>query len=65
VCKNVDRRMAVYRRYVDKNYKELNKEYIFHGSFINVDNQLVTENYEIGKKYKSVFLIKKTTNFVI
>lgn len=57
-CRNSDRRIRIYRRYVDQNYNTLIGDYIFYGA-INVDNHIVLEYYEMGKHYNAVFLLKK------
>jgi hypothetical protein len=59
ICKNINRRMNIYRGYVDKNFKELNKEYVFHGGDFDINNQSVTEEYRVGERYSTVFLMKK------
>jgi len=51
VCKNYNRRIKAYRYYVDKNFTELSKEYIFFG-YTNGDKpdfvQYVPKNEYIG-----------------
>ncbi len=50
-CKNYNRRIKAYRYYVDRNFVELSKEYIFFG-FTNGDNpdfvQYVPKNEYVG-----------------
>jgi hypothetical protein len=58
-CKNSHRRINIYRSYLDKNYDALIQDYIFYGGQISADNQIVIENYQKGKKYDSVLLLKK------
>lgn len=51
ICKNFSRRIKTYRYYVNKNFVELSKEYIFFG-FIDTENptlvQYIPENEYIG-----------------
>ncbi|WP_139298240.1 DUF6934 family protein [Pedobacter hartonius] len=58
-CKNKDRRINVYSRYVSSNYDELVKEYAFFGA-----NNDMVEPFEKHKKYDTVF-VQKNINFVI
>jgi hypothetical protein len=58
-CRNSHRRINLYRSYVDRNYDMLVKEYVFLGGPGNIDSHRDVENYEKGKKYDSVFLMKK------
>lgn len=58
-CRNSDRRINLYRSYVDRNYDMLVKEYAFLGGQRGVDRHRDIENYQKGKKYDSVFLTKK------
>lgn len=59
-CKNQNRRINVYTRYVNKNYDELIKEYTFLGG-----NEDAVEPFEKDKKYDTVFVYKKITNFEV
>jgi hypothetical protein len=54
-CKNMHRRINIYRNYVDKNFDSLSKEYLFLGGVINTDNQTLTEEYVKEKNTKSSF----------
>lgn len=58
-CKNADRRITIYRHYVNKNFESLNREYIFKGGFVTSENQIIKESYMPHKKYSSVFVRKK------
>lgn len=60
ICKNADRRITIYRHYVNKNFELLNKEYDFKGGFITSENQMIKENYIPDNKYSSVFVRKKS-----
>jgi hypothetical protein len=57
-CKNANRRISIYRGYVDKNYDELSKDFDFLGGE-GVEDHNIIEPYEKGKTYNAVFLIKK------
>ena len=63
-CKNYNRRINIYRVYVDKNYEDLCIDYQFLGGQINEEDQTVLESYERYKKYDSVFLFRKNHNFM-
>jgi hypothetical protein len=58
-CKNSHRRINLYRSYVDQNYDMLVKEYAFLGGQKGVYSHRDVENYQRGRKYNSVFLMKK------
>lgn len=58
-CKNYNRRIAIYRSYVDKNYEQLSNDYQFLGGLRNQDQETVLELYKRYKKYDSVFLFRK------
>lgn len=64
ICKNFNRRIAIYCGYINKNFKELNEKYIFYGGADYIDNQHVMQDYKVGEKYNAVFLIKKMINFI-
>jgi len=54
-CKNQNRRINVYRNYVNKNFEDLKLTYTFYGG---LKNEHTIEMYLPGKKYDSVFVIK-------
>ena len=58
-CKKINRRISTYRRYVNKNFDDLNKTYTFYGGLKSGDGSIVPEEYNIGKEYDSVFCKKK------
>lgn len=58
-CKKENRRITIYREYINKNYDSLNKEYTFFGNSGLAENQVGIENYRAGEKYTSIFVIKK------
>lgn len=64
-CKNHNRRINIYRSYVNKYYEELSSDYQFLGGLINEKNQTILELYERYKNYDSVFLFNKKINFTI
>jgi hypothetical protein len=55
-CKNADRRINIYRNYIDKNYEELIKSYRFLGANPNNEGPADVELYQRYKKYNSVLL---------
>ena len=62
-CKNFNRRINVYRKYVDKYYDQLILEYQFLGGKKNEKNQTIMEEYVCRKDYDAVFLLKRKLNF--
>ena len=58
-CKNADRRIGIYRNYVDKNLEILSLDYTFYGQTLRFGNHVVVENYRKRRPYKCVFLVKK------
>lgn len=58
-CRNFNRRINIYRNYVDKNYTELAIDYQFLGGFVNEFNQTVLEDYICRKKYDVVLLFRR------
>lgn len=57
-CKKADRRINIYRSFVDKYYEILSQEYSFHGGE-ELSDDSHSEPYEKGKKYKQVIVEKK------
>ncbi len=64
-CKNHNRRINIYKTYVDKNFSTLSIDYHFLGGIKNDDEETFLEPYELQKKYDSVFLFKKMYNFTV
>ncbi|WEK38018.1 MAG: hypothetical protein P0Y53_10950 [Candidatus Pseudobacter hemicellulosilyticus] len=62
-CKNANRRINIYRRFVNKNFAALSNFYRFLGGvkINNVDNEYVVEEYVVKKNYDSVFLVKNNS----
>ena len=58
-CKNHNRRINIYRGYVDKNYHGLCLDYQFLGGVKNKNQETILEPYRCQKKYDSVFLLRK------
>lgn len=63
-CKNQNRRINIYRAYVNKNFNLLRTEYQFLGGIKNEEQQIVLEEYVTYKKYDAVFLFK-ISNFTL
>lgn len=62
-CRNIDRRIKIYRSYVDKHFEELNKNYSFYGGFELYNSKTSLEDYESytpGKEYNSVICKNKS-----
>lgn len=57
VCKNFNRRIKTYRYYVNRNFFELSKEYIFFG-YINEKNPTLVQ-YIPEKEYIGILVFKK------
>ncbi|GAA3940625.1 hypothetical protein GO495_09730 [Chitinophaga oryziterrae] len=57
-CRNEGRRIALYCRFVDRNYSTLSKEYIFEGGF-EYEGEILIEAYEIGKAYSMILVYKR------
>ena len=64
-CRNYNRRINIYRGYIDKHYETLSIGYQFIGGVKNDTQVINLEPYERYKKYDSVFLCRKNHNFVI
>lgn len=58
-CKKAHRRINIYRNFLDKNFEDLTREYEFLGDPYNDENQILTEAYNKGKKYVSIFIKKR------
>ena len=58
-CKNVHRRINIYKNFLNKNFDQLSQEYKFWGC-IKVDkNQDILEEYNAISNYNSVLFTKK------
>lgn len=57
ICKNFNRRIKAYRYYVDKNFVELSKEYIFFG-YTSGNNPSFVQ-YIPGSEYIGILVFKK------
>jgi len=58
-CKNFNRRINIYRHYVNKNYEQLNIDYQFLGGAMQADSSIYLEDYATHKAYDSVLLLKR------
>lgn len=58
-CKKAHRRIKIYRHFVDKNFESLNSEYDFWGAE-TLNKYPDAEPYQVGKKYVSVLVKRKT-----
>lgn len=63
-CRNFNRRINIYRGYLNKNYEKLNIEYQFLGGLIHEDRIIFIEPYERYKIYNSIFISQKMSNFI-
>jgi hypothetical protein len=57
ICKNYNRRIKAYKYYVDRNFTELSKEYIFFGYINNENAELV--QYVPNNEYVGILVFKK------
>jgi hypothetical protein len=58
-CKNANRRINIYKKYVNKNFNQLSEEYMFWGAIKDNENKFIIEEYKIINNYNSVLFIKK------
>ncbi|MHC5309985.1 DUF6934 family protein [Myroides sp. LJL116] len=58
-CRKYNQRLRIYKSYVDKNYDDLIKEYIFFGGMKDDDGNSYLECYEKFKDYFCVVVQKK------
>lgn len=58
ICMNADRRINIYRGYVNKHFEELKMDYTFYGSLDIIDNELSLIDYEPDIKQESIVLLK-------
>lgn len=58
-CKNYNRRINVYKAYIDKNFNHLNTDYQFIGGITNDLEEIILHPYEPSENYESVFLFQK------
>lgn len=56
-CKNFERRIRTYRYYIDKNFDELSKEFIFFGRNKTLENTFV--QYVPSHVYNDILVYKK------
>lgn len=59
VCKKFNKRITIYRNYVDKNFDTLSLSYWFLGGFISIINGITIERYILGQKYDAILLFRK------
>jgi hypothetical protein len=59
-CKKINRRINIYKRYIDKHYQRLTVDYKFFGGNKDDNEQTTIEEYEPGRQYDIVFLLKNT-----
>ena len=64
-CKNLNRRINIYRGYVDKHFNKLSIDYQFLGGVNEGEQQTILVPYERYKKYDAVFLCRKNHNFIV
>jgi hypothetical protein len=58
-CRNYNRRIQVYRHYIDRNFPSLSIDYHFIGGLIAQNGKVITEPYHCGGGYNVIYLYKK------
>lgn len=58
ICRNANRRINIYRGYVNKHYDALKRDYTFYGNVDVIDNEFSMIDYEPGNKQPSIVLMK-------
>jgi len=56
ICKNLNKRIRAYRYYVNKNFVELSKSYIFFG---RIEDEIDFVQYIPHTEYKAILVFKK------
>jgi hypothetical protein len=59
ICKRFNKRITIYRNYVDKNFDHLSLSYWFLGGFISSTTNITVERYILGHKYDAILLFRK------
>jgi|GEM_PF-331330 len=57
-CKRLDRRIRIYREFLNKDFDELRMDYFFWGGIRN-DNSVLVEPYGTGENYNVILIEKK------
>lgn len=58
-CKNFNRRINIYKRYIDKNHDSLSIDYQFFGGMRTELGRIIIQEYDKNQKYDLIFLLKK------
>ncbi|MRG45943.1 hypothetical protein GFS24_12515 [Chitinophaga sp. SYP-B3965] len=58
ICKNANRRINIYRGYVNKHYDTLKMDYTFYGGLDSTDNKPTLIDYMPDHKQESIILMK-------
>ena len=58
ICRNVDRRISIYRGYINKHFDTLKTDYTIYGGLDRADNKITLIDYIPGIKQESIILIK-------
>lgn len=64
-CRNFNRRINIYRNYVNKHFDQLSADYQFLGGIKQLEQHITIEYYVPYKNYDSIFLFRKTHNFAL
>jgi len=64
-CKNINRRIRLYTKYIDENYLILFIDYQFFGGTKNDLGDIIFENYLRNSKYESILILNKNTTFTL
>ena len=57
-CSNADRRINIYRRYVNKHYDVLKNDYTIYGGLIRTKDKKIMIDYAPDQKQESIFLTR-------
>lgn len=58
ICQNENRRINIYRKYIERNYEFLTGIYTFFGSMSSLNDPLSYQPFQFGRPYRSI-LIKR------
>jgi hypothetical protein len=59
ICQNENRRINIYRKYIERNYEFLTGTYTFFGDMSSLSDHLSYQPFQIGKPYRSLFIKRR------
>ena len=63
ICKNSNRRIDIYRGYVNKHYNTLKGDYTFYGGLDRTGNESTMIDYIPDQKQQSIFLLRNKNQY--